>query len=333
MIGIRTAKVLAKLLYTSEAQLRRIVDSPESYYEDLLVTDTDNPFKVRRVVNVLGSMRDYQKRLYLNILLKRLAPSVHSHGGIRGRSIRTNAEAHAGSEFVFKTDISNFYPSIRHDRVYALFVGNFQCSPDVAHYCTKLATYRYHLAQGLMTSPILADQALGKVDERIGAACKKAGLTYTRFVDDITISGPYDLEQSGFAELVKTIVGQEGFDINLTKQEFGRLSDGLPITGVRVRGGKLDVKREYIIRLYEMLQQSIILSEGGEGYVGPYYTPTQIWGRIEFVSSINPGRRRYLYNAYRAIRWHKVVDEAKRRELIQTRKVNVTRLRTGQTGG
>ena len=51
------------------------------------------------------------------------------------------------------------------------------------------------LALGLITSPILADQMMDCVDDRIGGACRKAGLVYTRYVDDLTISGPYDLEQ------------------------------------------------------------------------------------------------------------------------------------------
>ena len=125
--------------------------------------------------------------------------SEFSHGGVRGRHIKTNVEQHIESTFVFTADVSNFYPTISHKRVYRLFVEDFACSPDVAHICTKLCTYKHRLALGLITSPMLADQVMRRIDARIGGLCRNAGLVYTRYVDDLTISGPFDLKESGFS--------------------------------------------------------------------------------------------------------------------------------------
>ena len=60
----------------------------------------------------------------------------------------------------------------------------------------------YHLALGLMTSPILADCLMMRVDQRIGGMCRKNKLVYTRFVDDITISGSFPIDSGSFPELV-----------------------------------------------------------------------------------------------------------------------------------
>ena len=68
-----------------------------------------------------------------------------------------------------------------------------------------------------------ADQILKRVDRRIGAACKKADLVYTRYVDDITISGSFDLSQSGVPALIERILEQDGFKANPVKHIFGRL--------------------------------------------------------------------------------------------------------------
>ena len=232
------------------------------------------------------------------VLLPKLPVSEFSHGGVRGRHIKTNVEQHMESTFVFTADISNFYPSISHNRVYRLFAEDFACSPDVARICTKLCTYKHRLALGLITSPILADQVMRPIDARIGGLCRKAGLVYTRYVDDLTISGPFDLEESGFAALVQRILTEHGFKANPLKNCFGRLADGVPITKIRVNRGHLDVRREYLDELERQIADASALATGGE-FHGPYFTDAQIWGRVQFVCWINPGRRRTLLRDFR----------------------------------
>src|SRR5688572_7343820 len=123
MLGIRQTKHLLRALRTTPNELATVLDSTESFYESLLLTDPQKPHKPRVVVNVVGEMRAYQSRLYKQILLPKISPSEHSHGGVRGRSIKTNAMPHLGSRFVLKMDISDFYPSIHYTRVYALFIA------------------------------------------------------------------------------------------------------------------------------------------------------------------------------------------------------------------
>jgi hypothetical protein len=173
----------------------------------------------------------------------------------------------------------------------------------------------------LVTSPILADQALAKVDARIAGACQKAGLVYTRYVDDVTISGAYDLEKSGIPRLVERILAQDGFEVNPQKHKFGRLSDGTPITNLRIKRGRLDAQREYIQELSRQLRDAVVLAGGGEGFQGPYFTRDQILGRIFFVCHINPHHRRILMRRYRAIDWRAVAREAEARGLIAYRKI------------
>ena len=260
-----------------------------------------------------------QTQMLHDILLPVLSPSQFSHGGVRGRHIKTNVEPHLDSTFVFTTDISNFYPSISHRRVYRLFCETFRCSPDVARICTKLCTHDHHLALGLITSPILADQMMDRVDARVGGACRKAGLSYTRYVDDLTLSGPYDLAKSGIPDLVRRILEEHGFLVKADKTHPGRLADGMLITGLRVNRGHPDVGRDYLNELQRQLADTKNLAGGGQ-FDGPYFTQGQIRGRIEFVCWVNPGRRRTLLRSFRAIGWNKASDEAKKRGLVVTKK-------------
>ena len=164
-----------------------------------------------------------------------------------------------------------------------------------------------------------------QVDTRIGEACAKAcakpgQLIYTRYVDDVTITGPFDLERSGIVRLVPRILSQSGFKLNPDKQETGRLSDGVLITKLRVKGTRIDVSKQYVQKLEDQLKNALVLAQGGEEIVGTYCTRGQIYGRIRFVCSINPGRRRGLLKEFKSIDWNKAVAEAMRRGLICERK-------------
>ncbi|MFO7906784.1 MAG: hypothetical protein ACQESR_12800 [Planctomycetota bacterium] len=142
MLHLRQVKHLARQTNMSVERLDKTLDDIDSDYEKLILLNPHKPDKPRNVVSVKGAVRKFQSRLYRRVLLPRLVPSSHSHGGVRGRHIKSNALAHRRSAFVFKTDISDFYPSVHHSRVYRLFTEKFACSPDVARICTRLCTYQ-----------------------------------------------------------------------------------------------------------------------------------------------------------------------------------------------
>ena len=273
MLNIRQVKHLAHRLDVPRERLVEIAESAQSWCEELLLNDPAKPDKQRTVLNVFGPLRKMQARMLRGVLLPKLSVTEFNHGGVRGRHIKTNVEPHLKSTYVYTTDISNFYPAVSHNRVYRLFSRDFGCSPDVARICTKICTYEHHLALGLITSPILADQVMRRIDSRVGGACHKAGLVYTRYVDDLTISGPFDLQKSGFAALVERILGEHGFDVNPSKNRFGRLADGVPITKIRVNRGHPDVRREYL----DELERQIADADSNERRRAPKYgTPVDI---------------------------------------------------------
>lgn len=300
--------------------LRHLAESAESYCEELLLHDPAKPTRDRRVLDVHGDLKRVQRRIFKRIILPNLKPSDESFGGVRGRHIKMNAEQHLRSRFAFSCDITDFYPSIKHPRVYDFFVNAQECSPDVARLLTRLCTYRYHLALGLITSPLLADQFLKSVDARIAKMAKARNLVYTRYVDDITISGAFDLARSGFPETIKRILNTNGFATNNKKDQFGRVGDPeMLITKLRINRGHIDVSRGYHDKLCVLLLNLKSLGQGRD-FPSPYYTSAQVWGRIQFVSWVNRGRRPHLMNLYRAIPWKQVRKEAEARGLVVCKK-------------
>lgn len=306
MLYIRQVKHLARQLGVGACQLQDVVGNPERFCEELILIDPNRPDKRRCVLRVSGALRRLQRNLLHVVLMPKLKPSPVSHGGVRGRHVKTNLACHLDSVFALTLDISDFFPSISSNRVYRLFTQRLCCSPDVARLCTKMCTYNYHLALGLVTSPFLADQILNVVDTRIAGACRKADLVYTRFVDDVTISGKFDLRagKSGFALLVQRILADHGFAVNPTKTRNGRLANDFEITKLRINRGHPDVRQEYLAELERQIRDARNLADG-RPFQGPYYTRDQIAGRLNFVCWVNPGRRRTLRNKFRAVRWDK----------------------------
>jgi RNA-directed DNA polymerase len=275
----------------------------------------------RAVLNVRGDLRKFQANLLKNVLRPKHQPSEYSHGGVRGRNIKTNARAHDKSVFVFSTDIENFYPRISHDRVFELFLKGFGCSPAVSRICTQLCTYRHHLALGLITSPILADCIMKPVDVRIADMCRKAGLIYTRFVDDIVLSGRYPIKSGSYPNLVADILQSYGFAVNLAKHKeglegAGRFDEGKCVTKPEIKRGRIRVRKEYIVEVSEQLADGARLA-AGHAVQGIYYMmPVQIRGRIQFMAWINKGQAAPLQNRYRATDWDKAQAEASLRGLV-----------------
>lgn len=324
MLSIERVDQFARLLQIPVRELKDIAESTDKYCKELQLTDS----KPRTVLSVRGDLRRIQNKLYKNVLLPKIDILPYSHGGIAGRSIKTNVQRHCNSRYVLTTDISNFYPTISHNRIFQLFREQFLCSDAVSRLCTKFCTYKYHLPLGFVTSPILADQAFRVVDKRLAAACKMVGLVYTRFVDDIAISGPFDLEKSGFKNLVDRIVTDHGFSLNPKKVKSGRVSKRITITGLEIHNGHPDVRQEFARELERQLTDAASLSVGGP-FEGPYYTSDQIRGRLNFVRWINPVRARQLIKKFQAIDWDNVAKVAQDRGFVVQKKKLIPTMRLG----
>jgi RNA-directed DNA polymerase len=325
MLKLRQVSHLARHLCVSERFLLNAAAEAASCIEDMVLLKP-NPEENRSVINVIGPLRYLQDRLLTRVLTPRLIPSPFNHGSVRGRSIKTNIAEHLGAKFVFTTDITKFFPSITSNRIYRLFSQELDCSPDVARILTRLCTYRYHLALGLPTSPILADQVLRVVDVRIGTYCANAELTYTRFVDDLTISGSYDftVEKNRIVPFVGLVMRESGFSLNAGKEHVGLVSEGATITQLRVVNGYADVQQAFVDELERQMSALVQLSKG-EPFQGPYRTRSQIVGKINYVGWINPRRKGRLLRRLKGIDWSAVERQARTLGLVAHRRNQVVR--------
>lgn len=87
-------------------------------------------------------------------------------------------------------DVKSFFPNVRHYVVYRMFRHEFGFGKDVAYLLTRLTTLQSQLPQGAPTSTAVANLLLAApVDAPVTAHAASRDVTYTRFVDDIALSG------------------------------------------------------------------------------------------------------------------------------------------------
>ena len=318
MIQVWRIKKLAELLFVTEAEVKEAADNFEQYCQLYLLRSPKNPMKEREVLATDGVLRKIQNALYKRLFARHLKPSAYSHGGIRGRSIKSNAIAHFRGRFIFKADVSDFYPSVSHNRVFRLFRKTFGWPEEVSRVCTRLCTHDFHLALGLVTSPILADQIFTPIDHRISAACEEAGIVYTRFVDDITLSASYSLDpdRCGIPDLIRRILAEHGFKSKPDKELYGSMDDPrMSITGTRIKHGRLTVTREFHRRVSNQIDAARKLAAGQESEAD-FYPKAHVLGQIRFISWINHDLGNQLVHEYRRVDWRKATAEAVQRELL-----------------
>jgi len=194
------------------------------------------------------------QRLILDGLLATEQLPPYLHGCVKGRSIVTNAEGHIAKPLVLNIDLINFYGAIRYERVVSIFQDTFGCDSNAAEVLTHICVYGNSLPQGAPTSPTLANIAALSLDRELIEICeqnvKHYGYHYSRYVDDITISGGVELAPL-LQEFFKA-VEKNGFRANTKKLKIARPSERQKVTGIVVNK-KLSVPKKLIRKVRQEL--------------------------------------------------------------------------------
>lgn len=101
---------------------------------------------------------------------------------------------HARSRHFFITDIADFFPSVKRDRVLSTVETGRGISPisDLDTWMGRILDFVCldgELPVGFSTSPAISNAALRPFDRAMREDCDPLGLVYTRYSDDLVISG------------------------------------------------------------------------------------------------------------------------------------------------
>jgi len=187
MRPILSLRHLASRLGKPISRLMEVAEEIETHYGYQVLKQ--RPDKVRQLRIPKAELRSLQRQINTNILAP-IALHKAIHGGVRGCSPRSNASVHLGQPCVVNLDVRDFFPKLRHYIVYRMFRSELGFGRDVARLLTRLVTLDAQLPQGAPTSTAIANLVLNiPVDLPLSKHAESAAVKYTRFVDDITLSG------------------------------------------------------------------------------------------------------------------------------------------------
>jgi RNA-directed DNA polymerase len=275
-------------------------------------------------------LRDIQRKI-LRGILDPVPVHAAAHGFRQGKSCRTYVEPHIGREMVLRVDLRDFFPSIPAGRVHALF-STLGYPEAVARTLTGLCTNAVpmsvarhgaeswlaakrlgapHLPQGAPTSPALANLCALHLDLRIDELARSMDGQYTRYADDLAISGGEALRRriSAVTNLVTVIAVEEGFAVNHRKTRAMHRSHRQLLTGV-VINDKPNVRREDFDRLKAILTNCVRHGPISQDRDRERDFKAHLAGRIAHVASLNWERGKKLQEIFRRIDWAANVPRA-----------------------
>ena len=162
-------------------------------------------------------------------LLPYKAPD-HVHGFIQGRSTISNASQHLGKACVLRVDLEDYFPSIKAATIKASLQEQGY-EEKAAELAVSVVTIAGKLPIGLSTSPFLSNLAFLFTDYLFEEYVQSQGLSFTRYVDDLTFSG--EVTDSHFADISR-ILDDAGWSVNTRKTAFMRQGRSQYVTGLYV---------------------------------------------------------------------------------------------------
>jgi RNA-directed DNA polymerase len=250
-----------------------------------------------------------------------------SHAYAQGCSIVRNAEQHAGSRWMVKIDIHNFFESVSERQIYWVFRNlgyPALLSFEMARICTRVipaadgrirprdtkwrwneknrglnnvpydAAQGGHLPQGAPTSPMLSNLVAVELDEQVSKITSEVGAVYTRYADDLIVSfaeGSRALCQVVLRR-IRRVLGNHGFVLNRKKTHIlgpgaRKMVTGLVVNDTKPRL-KPQMKNHIEVALHYIERKGLIEHARYVQSKHPIAYLNHLSGLIEFARSVEP---------------------------------------------
>jgi RNA-directed DNA polymerase len=135
---------------------------------------------------------------------------------VKGRNIYDNATCHVDRNVFLKLDFKDFFPSIKaidwkqfilRTQGTILTADDVGITTNILFWGVRTSIPRC-LSIGAPTSPLLSNILLLDLDTKLAALAERRDVGYTRYADDITISGKLVTDVLAFETLVKREVSR-----------------------------------------------------------------------------------------------------------------------------
>jgi RNA-directed DNA polymerase len=220
---------------------RIVASAPKRYFS--------YPIKKRDGTDRLIAQPAFELKALQRLLMMRVLSQFPVHDAayayVKGRSIRQNALRHVQSNFILKLDFKNFFPSIRPIDLERLLINRppIDVSPKDFEVLYQLLFWGEGsylprcLSIGAPSSPMISNILMYDFDRILSEVAADLGLTYTRYADDLTVSGPTSSKLMVFERKLDGIIKDVPLSLTLNDEKRGlygrgerRMVTGLIIT-------------------------------------------------------------------------------------------------------
>lgn len=211
------------------------------------------------------------KQIQRYVLRKKLIElPVHpaSAAYVVGRGIADNARLHRHSRFITKLDFEAFFPSLTvrdwrlltKRREAKAFLGDDAEAFERILFWGAGSFQPKILSIGAPTSPYISNALMFDIDSQVSRKLAEIGVTYSRYADDITLSGPDLRSVQQASEVVKSVVRKTPsprLKFNMDKAgTYGR-GERRMVTGLVITPqGSVSLGRERKRRIAALLHQT-----------------------------------------------------------------------------
>lgn len=279
--------------FSSEKQvscLYALSNDIQSHYQKTSILKRDGTPRLLLAPDPL--LKKIQKNILRNIL-EPIPVSPYATAYHKGADVISNAAAHLGQKQLLKLDIEDFFGSIMFSMVRRSAFQDIYFPPAASTLLTYLCCYNDALPQGAPTSPAISNLVMKPFDSHIGEWCSARGIIYTRYCDDMTFSGDFDV--NALKNKVRNFLQALGFSLNHQKTKLVTRHHRQSVTGIVVNR-KLQVSRDYRKQLRQEIyfcQKFGVVSHLKrinhsleEGDIERYLQ--QLQGKINFLLQVNP---------------------------------------------
>ena len=299
---IGSVAILAKTLAVTEGELHSLATRADQMYR--LASSIPKPDgSVRQTWDARQPLKSVHRSIRRNILDHVAWPSYLT-GSLKGCDYKVNASLHAGARVVISEDITGFFPATTEAIVRHIWLGFFGFSQDVADCLTRLTTHRGALPQGAITSSFLANLAFWDTEPALQAGFRARGLTYSRYVDDISVSSTSFLDGPAKTEVVARVYGMlfsRGYQPKRGKHAIRTSGGRMEVTrlSVNVRPGISGTRQSQIRSAVHHTEQAFLRGEITSFSSGQY---AETLGQVHLLARFHPGKADKLLQRMRALR-------------------------------
>lgn len=185
---LRDTAAQANSLYIGPITLKKRDGSPRLVYD----TKPRLKFLLKKINHVFFNKVEYPDFL---------------KGSLKNQTHVKNAAVHSGSKTLIQEDIRKYYDNITSEHVRAIWKNLFKFSEEVSEILTLLVTRNGFVQQGSPSSSYIANLVFFKHEARLHQYLADMNISYTRYIDDITLSSKEIIPKDNITIALNRVIG------------------------------------------------------------------------------------------------------------------------------